>query len=292
MDIFKYDVYRGPNIGIYTKVNDHFVFVPNGYTKTKAKNLAKFLDADVVFTSVANTRLIGVLMIANNHGILLPSTSHPFEQEHLKKSTGLNVEVLDSKYTCLGNLICANDKGAVHGRTVQVLTDDLVHDLVGARDVAGNPVPHRSRQEVREAARGGVGLLHGELRPVDGVAVEARRGTGLEPRGFEAEGHQVVGEAMNRPLADATARHLPFAGVHESAQESAIGEDNGFRSNFDTHTCSYPNCLISFNKDLFHHLLPHIKVRYSFQDQSPFFGEAHADILGTRAPHGWPLGSI
>jgi len=113
LDIFKYDVYRGPNIGIYTKVNDHFVFVPNGYTKTKAKNLAKFLDADVVFTSVANTRLIGALMIANNHGILLPSTSYPFEQEHLKKSTGLNVEVLDSKYTCLGNLICANDKGAI-----------------------------------------------------------------------------------------------------------------------------------------------------------------------------------
>ncbi|HXW02550.1 MAG TPA: translation initiation factor 6, partial [Candidatus Nitrosotenuis sp.] len=36
MEIYKYDVYRGPNIGIYAKVNDSFVFVPNGFAHTKA----------------------------------------------------------------------------------------------------------------------------------------------------------------------------------------------------------------------------------------------------------------
>ena len=39
LDIIKYDVYRGPNIGIYSKVNDDFVFIPNGFAKTKAKIL-------------------------------------------------------------------------------------------------------------------------------------------------------------------------------------------------------------------------------------------------------------
>ena len=40
MDIIKFDVYRGPNIGIYTKVNDEFVFVPNGFASTKSKKLS------------------------------------------------------------------------------------------------------------------------------------------------------------------------------------------------------------------------------------------------------------
>ena len=106
MGIFKYDVYRSPNVGIYTKVNDKFVFVPNGFAVTKARNLAEFLKTDYLFTSVANTRLLGPLMVVNNNGIILPRTSLEEELKHLKKSTGLNVVILDTKYTAIGNLIC------------------------------------------------------------------------------------------------------------------------------------------------------------------------------------------
>jgi len=38
MDIIKYDIYSGPNIGIYTRVNDEFVFLPNGFADTKSEN--------------------------------------------------------------------------------------------------------------------------------------------------------------------------------------------------------------------------------------------------------------
>ena len=113
MDIIKYDVYSGPNIGIFTNVNDKFVFVPNGFAETKAENLAKYLHTECIMTPVANTRLLGVLMVLNNHGILLPRTSSPEEIANLQKSTGLNVKILDTKYNALGNLICVNDKGGV-----------------------------------------------------------------------------------------------------------------------------------------------------------------------------------
>ena len=113
MDIIKYDVYSGPNIGIFTSVNDIFVFLPNGFAKTKAENLAKYLHTEYIMTPVANTRLLGVLMVLNNHGILLPRTSSPEEIANLQKSTGLNVKILDTKYNALGNLICVNDKGGV-----------------------------------------------------------------------------------------------------------------------------------------------------------------------------------
>ena len=113
MDIIKYDVYSGPNIGIFTSVNDKFVFVPNGFAKTKAENLAHYLQTEYLMTPVANTRLLGILMVLNNHGMLLPRTSSPEEITNLRKCTDLNVKLLDTKYNALGNLISVNDKGGI-----------------------------------------------------------------------------------------------------------------------------------------------------------------------------------
>ena len=113
MNISKYDVYRGPNIGIYTKVNDEKIFLPRGFTKSKAVRLGEYLDAEVMYTSVANTRLLGVLMVMNNHGIVLPSTISETELEFYKKYSGLDVSILDTKFTALGNMICANDRGGI-----------------------------------------------------------------------------------------------------------------------------------------------------------------------------------
>jgi translation initiation factor 6 len=113
LDIFKYDVYRGPNIGVYITVNDKFVLLPMGFAETKAEKLAQYLEVKPLYTAVANTRLMGALMVINNRGILLPSTAYQEEYDFLKKETGLTVGVLDSKYTALGNVICANDKGAI-----------------------------------------------------------------------------------------------------------------------------------------------------------------------------------
>ena len=113
MDIIKYDVYSGPNIGIFTSVNDKFVFVPNGFAETKAENLAHYLQTEYLMTPIANTRLLGILMVLNNHGILLPRTSSPEEIANLRKCTDLNVKILDTKHNALGNLICVNDKGGV-----------------------------------------------------------------------------------------------------------------------------------------------------------------------------------
>jgi len=131
MDIFKFDVYRGPNLGVYIRTNDKMVLVPMGYAKTKAEKLAKYLDVDVLYTSVANTRLIGALCIMNNKGILLPKTAYQNEYDLLKKETDLEVGVLDSKLTALGNVICANDKGAVVSPWLSDNDCQTIKDVLG-----------------------------------------------------------------------------------------------------------------------------------------------------------------
>ena len=131
MNIFKYDVYRGPNIGIYTKANDSFVFIPNGFAATKASTLSTHLQVAPLFTSVANTRLIGTLMVVNNNGMLIPNISFEHELSYLKKSTGLNVQVLDVKMTALGNMMCVNDKGGVVSPKIPKEAVKTIQDTLG-----------------------------------------------------------------------------------------------------------------------------------------------------------------
>ena len=113
MDIIKYDIYNGPNIGIYSTVNDDFVFLPRGFSDGKSEKLSEYLEVKSLEISVANARVLGILMVVNNHGILLPSTCSEGEFNHIKDNTDLNVEILDVKNNALGNMMSVNDKGGI-----------------------------------------------------------------------------------------------------------------------------------------------------------------------------------
>ena len=135
MDIIKYDVYRGPNLGVYISVNDTVGLVPMGFAQTKADKLAKYLDIEIYHTAIANTRLIGALSIMNNKGILLPTTAYQNEFDFLKEETDLEVGVLDTKFNALGNVICANDKGAVVSPWLSKEECQTVSDVLGVETV-------------------------------------------------------------------------------------------------------------------------------------------------------------
>ncbi len=180
LDIFKYDVYSGPNIGLYTAVDDKRIFLPNGFAKSKAKNLSEYLNVECVYTSMANTRLLGVMMVGNNQGLLLPSNASPHEYEHIKKSTGLNVDVLDSKYNALGNLICANDKGAIVSPMIPKQKMKKIEDVLGVeviqKKIAGY---HQVGVMVLATMHGGV--IHPETDDSDIKIISDVLGVNVEP---------------------------------------------------------------------------------------------------------------
>ena len=180
MDIYKYDVYRGPNIGVYTRVNDSFVFVPNGFAQTKAETLAKYLNVEYLFTSVASTRLIGALMVVNNHGILLPSTCSQWEVDYLKKSTGLNVGVLDTKHNALGNLICVNDKGGVISPKIPIESLKYIQDMLDI-EVIQKKVAGYHQAGVMICANKNGGIIHPETDDEDIKAISDVLKVKLEP---------------------------------------------------------------------------------------------------------------
>jgi translation initiation factor 6 len=131
MDIIKYDVYRQPNIGVFINVNDTIGLVPMGFAETKANKLAEYLNIEIFHTAIANTMLIGTLSVMNNKGILLPSTAYQDEYDYLKNETDLEVGVLDTKFNALGNVICANDKGAIVSPALSKENCKVISDVMG-----------------------------------------------------------------------------------------------------------------------------------------------------------------
>jgi len=180
LDIIKYDVYSGPNIGIFTSVNDKFVFIPNGFAKTKAENLARYLQTEYLMTPVANTRLLGILMVLNNHGILLPKTSSPEEIANLRKCTDLNVKMLDTKYNALGNLICVNDKGGVISPIIEKEFIKEIEDVLDIEVIQKKVAGYHQVGAVMGANNLG-GIIHPEADEEDIKNFSNVLGVNIEP---------------------------------------------------------------------------------------------------------------
>ena len=131
MVIHKYDVYRSPNVGLFVRTNNDTLLLPFGFAETKAKKLKEYLDVEkIIHVSIAGTRLIGPMTVMNNNGILLPYTVSDDEIRILKQ-TGLNVDRLKSKFTAVGNLISANDKGALVSNLFKGEADQNIKDILG-----------------------------------------------------------------------------------------------------------------------------------------------------------------
>ena len=129
--IHKYDVYRSPNLGLFLRTNNDILLLPFGFAETKAKKLKEYLDIEkIVHVSIAGTRLIGPMTVMNNNGILLPYTVSDDEIRNLKQ-TGLNVDRLKSKFTAIGNLISANDKGAIVSNLFRGEAEQNIKDILG-----------------------------------------------------------------------------------------------------------------------------------------------------------------
>jgi len=101
------------SIGVYSIANDQFVVIPKMVPLKKAERTAEWLKVKLVHTSISGSVLAGALAFANSNGILLPNSVREEELAIIKSSFEGKITVMETKKTAYGNLVLANDKGAV-----------------------------------------------------------------------------------------------------------------------------------------------------------------------------------
>jgi translation initiation factor 6 len=102
-----------PSIGVYSLATENIVIIPRMVPHEKAQELADWLKAKLAYTSISGSVLAGALACANSNGLLLPHSIKEEEIVHIKAVFEGNITIMETKKTAYGNLVLANDKGAV-----------------------------------------------------------------------------------------------------------------------------------------------------------------------------------
>ncbi|MBI5355842.1 MAG: translation initiation factor IF-6 [Candidatus Aenigmarchaeota archaeon] len=98
-----------PNLGLFSTATDSFCISGSSRFAKLASEILKVPHHEVL---VSESRAIGIFTAANSNGILVPHITEKSEIAEFKK-LGINVCMLKTKETALGNLIALNDKGCI-----------------------------------------------------------------------------------------------------------------------------------------------------------------------------------
>ena len=113
MPLFLFDLFGNASIGVYSLVNDKIAIIPPQVPETKRQKVEEWLKVKVVATTVGKSLVVGALACSNSNGVVLSSFATEEEVKAIKSIADINVTVMDTKRTAYGNMVLANDKGAV-----------------------------------------------------------------------------------------------------------------------------------------------------------------------------------
>jgi translation initiation factor 6 len=131
------------SLGVYTLANDRLVIIPQMVPRKKAERDAQCLKTKLIYTSISGSVLAGALACSNSNGILLPNSIREEELQIIKTSFDGNITVMETKKTAYGNLVLANDKGALvdprfKQHVIRQIAETLDVDVVPG-EIAGLP---------------------------------------------------------------------------------------------------------------------------------------------------------
>lgn len=137
MPLIATDVLGSPNIGVYCFCTEDLAIVPLGVTVKKMRRFAEALGVETHSTNIGGCRLVGALIAGNSNGVVLPHFAEEHEIQMIRSHLDINVQVIQEKRNALGNIILANDKGAVADLRLPRETLKSISDVLGVEVVTG-----------------------------------------------------------------------------------------------------------------------------------------------------------
>jgi translation initiation factor 6 len=137
LPLYLLDFFGTASIGIYSLVNDEIAVMPLQVPETKRKKVENWLKVKVVSTTVGKSVVVGALACSNSNGVVLPPFAREDEIEAIKSASDFNVTVMDTKKTAYGNLVLANDRGAIADPRLRRGVLSMIEETLGVEVVSG-----------------------------------------------------------------------------------------------------------------------------------------------------------
>jgi len=136
--IYLLSLFGSASIGVYSLATDKLAIVPLQAPETKADKVEEWLGVKMAKTTIGGSVVVGALACANSNGVVLPHYVLGEELETIKTvSDDANLTIMDTKRTAYGNIVLANDKGAIVDPRLKPNTIAQISETLGVEVVPG-----------------------------------------------------------------------------------------------------------------------------------------------------------
>ena len=135
-------IFNSELIGAFSLATNKVCFVCKGIENKNKRIFEETLESEVKEITISESSLIGIFMVANSRGALLPWSATKEELDEIK-SYFEEVEILKTKFNALGNLISANSNGAVLHADFKEEEIELIKDVLKVKQVVTLPKENR-----------------------------------------------------------------------------------------------------------------------------------------------------
>ena len=143
MAVYLSSIVGSVSIGVYSLATEKIVIIPKIVPVKKAERIAEWLKAQLIQTSISGSVLAGAFLCANSNGIILPKSVCDEELDNIKQFFKGNLTVMETRRTAYGNLVLANDFGAVVDPRLKEPQLKQISDTLGVEtvptEIAGLP---------------------------------------------------------------------------------------------------------------------------------------------------------
>ncbi len=124
------DLLGNSSIGIFGMATDSYALVPQNTKPQVKEKAAEILNVPIVGGTLVNSHLLGIFAVGNSRTLLIPELTTNDEYEHLRHSLPENIEltIIDSKISALGNTIILTDKVALISDEFTSLEGKFIED--------------------------------------------------------------------------------------------------------------------------------------------------------------------
>jgi translation initiation factor 6 len=135
--VYLSSLFGSPSIGVYSLATDKVVIIPKLVPIKKAERIENWLKVKLIHITIGGSVLVGALACANSNGILLPHFVREEELEIIKAFFEGNITVMETKKTAYGNMVLANDYGAIVDPRLKAAEIKKISETLGVEAVPG-----------------------------------------------------------------------------------------------------------------------------------------------------------
>ncbi|MCL5430125.1 MAG: translation initiation factor IF-6 [Candidatus Marsarchaeota archaeon] len=131
MGVAKCSIKGSDYVGVFATTTNEYTFLCDDAGRVVESLILHNLGTKIVPLSIGGTDMVGLFLKANSNGIVVSNIIERHELERLKKSVGINVEVINSNLNAVGNNIMVNNKIAVINPEYDVKIAGQIRDALG-----------------------------------------------------------------------------------------------------------------------------------------------------------------